>query len=274
MTDIPFSLRRTQGFTLVEISIVLVIVGLVVGGAVGGYVLIRAAELRGVITQQRAFEAAVQTFRLKYRALPGDMVTATDIWGAADANPANCPTAAAFGTCNGDGDGRIASRNAGSPQWYEMYRFWQQLSMAGLIVGEYTGLAGASRFHHVPGVNSPLAKVHGGTWSVYYTYINGLPGGPEYLVQTYYEDNTMYFGMAGPPVGFRGTAEEPLITPSDAFQIDSKMDDGRPGSGEVIGPAAASPLSPNCTTTSSAITALYRTTFANAACNLLFRTGF
>ena len=70
-----------SGFSLVELSIVLVILGLLTGGILAGQNLIRAAELRSVTTQFQNYHAAVMTFRDKYFALPGDMANAEDFWG-------------------------------------------------------------------------------------------------------------------------------------------------------------------------------------------------
>ena len=55
-----------QGFTLLELSIVLVVIGLIVGGTVVGKDLIRASELNSIITQQNKIQIALNTFKLKY----------------------------------------------------------------------------------------------------------------------------------------------------------------------------------------------------------------
>lgn len=61
------------GFTLIELSIVLVIIGLVIGGVLVGRTLITSAEIRGTISQIEKFDTATNTFRLKYGYLPGDI---------------------------------------------------------------------------------------------------------------------------------------------------------------------------------------------------------
>mgnify|MGYP001100732306 CR=1 FL=1 len=65
------------GFSLVELSIVLVILGLLVGGILGGKSLIKAAELRSISTEQAQWNTAIKAFRDKYFMLPGDMNNAT-----------------------------------------------------------------------------------------------------------------------------------------------------------------------------------------------------
>ncbi len=99
------------GFSLIELSIVLVILGLLTGGILTGQNLIRAAELRSVTTEFQTYQTAVMTFRDKYFALPGDMRNATDFWGSAGGGGqgAACSSANATtgSTCNGDGNGQI-----------------------------------------------------------------------------------------------------------------------------------------------------------------------
>ncbi|PZP85253.1 MAG: hypothetical protein DI582_06390 [Azospirillum brasilense] len=120
-----------NGFSLVELSIVLVILGLLTGGILGGQALIRAAELRSVTSEYTRWVTATQTFRDKYFALPGDMSNATAFWGTQDPTPATCattPSSSAL-TCNGSGDGLINPTS--SPGSNELFRFWQHLAMPG-----------------------------------------------------------------------------------------------------------------------------------------------
>jgi prepilin-type N-terminal cleavage/methylation domain-containing protein len=71
---------RHSAFTLVELSIVLVIIGLIIGGVLAGRDLIRAAELRSLVSEVERYNSAVNAFKLKYNCLPGDCATATNFW--------------------------------------------------------------------------------------------------------------------------------------------------------------------------------------------------
>ena len=71
------NLIQQAGFTLIELSIVLVIIGLIVGGVLTGQDLIRAAEIRATIGQYEKYNTAVNTFRTKYNGIPGDLLAAS-----------------------------------------------------------------------------------------------------------------------------------------------------------------------------------------------------
>lgn len=115
--------RVQSGFSLVELSIVLVILGLLTGGILGGQALIRAAELRTAMSDYSRYTAAVMSFREKYFALPGDMTNATAFWGD---NNTVCPDAGITngtpGTCNGNGDSNWGSQT-------EQFLVWQHLGV-------------------------------------------------------------------------------------------------------------------------------------------------
>jgi prepilin-type N-terminal cleavage/methylation domain-containing protein len=142
---LPMRLHRhnaqsSHGFSLVELSIVLVILGLLVGGILSGKSLIRASELRTVYTQAHGFATAASAFRDKYFYIPGDMPNATQFWGSAGGTGSDAPcfntVSTTAATCNGNGNGAIDDVAAAK---YESYRAWQQMANASLIQGSYSG---------------------------------------------------------------------------------------------------------------------------------------
>src|SRR2546423_8383967 len=90
--------KRLQGFTLVEIAIVLVIIGLLLGGILKGQEMITQAKIKNVIADFSGVSAAYHGYQDRYRAIPGDDPNAATRW-AAMTNPA--PVA-------GDGNGIVA----------------------------------------------------------------------------------------------------------------------------------------------------------------------
>jgi prepilin-type N-terminal cleavage/methylation domain-containing protein len=161
--------HRQWGFTLLELSIVLVIIGLLAGGIIAGRQMIRASELRAVMGEIDGYIKATKMFQDKYLALPGDMKNAEDYWGS----DAGCPNTASntvkkTETCNGNGDGRIGILDcSGSSEVYEWFRVWQQLSSSGLIEGKFTGAPGpVNDTDGVIGLNLPASKMDGVGYSL------------------------------------------------------------------------------------------------------------
>src|SRR6188472_935406 len=91
---------RQNGFTLIEIAIVLVIIGLLLGGVLKGQELITGARVRNLVAQQDGVKAAYFGFLDRYRALPGD-------YAAAATNISNVAATAACNNGNGNGNGQI-----------------------------------------------------------------------------------------------------------------------------------------------------------------------
>ena len=257
------------GFSLVELSIVLVILGLLVGGILAGQSLIHAAELRTVTRDYQNHLTAIQTFRGKYFQLPGDMNNAVKFWGAqagatTDGTDATCIalTAAATGTatCNGNGDNEVSGT---ATLYHEMFRFWQHLANAGLIEGSFSGVKGSgSAFEHLVGTNCPRGRIGISCWEAV-TYATVTGGGSSIL----------YDGSYGLTLilGTQWTAQQPLqglVKPEDAWNIDTKIDDGKPGVGILLGPKMGWG---SCTTSTTASSAEYDLDNISPECFFIFR---
>jgi prepilin-type N-terminal cleavage/methylation domain-containing protein len=232
----PFHERSLEsgasGFSLVELSIVLVILGLLTGGILTGQNLIRAAELRAVTTEFQTYQTAVMTFRDKYFALPGDMTNATDFWGSAGGSGTigdGCEAATGSGsqTCNGNNDGTIDVAGGGG-EYGENFTFWQHLVNAGLIEGSYTGITGSGgAADATPGENLPISKLSNAGWSIRGTIGSG---GSATLYAINY-GNAFIFGAKS---GSTGDMLGPTLLPEEAWNIDKKIDDGLPAYGQIV----------------------------------------
>ena len=227
---------KQSAFSLVELSIVLVILGLLVGGILAGQSLIRAAELRAVYTDLSKYATAHYAFRDKYFAIPGDMKNAVAVWGAADGGTgesAACATVDSRSlanpkqTCNGDGNGRIENIT----QSNEVYRYWHQLSNAGLIEGSFTGIAGPTSGGN-PGYNLPTSRmsllaIGSGWWPA--GDASGTHSGSTYEFDGYYGN---IYTVQGKRDDSLAPPQARVMRPEEMWNIDTKMDDGKPAIGK------------------------------------------
>lgn len=206
-------MRYQKGFSLVELAIVLVIIGLITGGILTGQELIRASELNSVSSDVNKIQVAINTFKLKYNGLPGDIPNASSYWTTC-ASPATL--------CNGNNDGVIGNVYANA--FVESARVWQILGLSGLISGSYPGTYGPVGDHdHLIGVTSPALKISGagmaiGSWGYQDTV---------WLYAGNYQ-NAIFLGSYTSGDYPQGN----FLTPTEAQSIDSKYDDGKPGVGK------------------------------------------
>ncbi len=215
-----FTLHRS-GFSLVELSIVLVILGLLTGGILSGQSLIRAAQMRAAFTETQHLLASMHTFRDKYFMLPGDLSNATSFWGIAAGtgsdNACRIFTSTDQKTCNGNGDGILAS-STGS---VETYRLWQHLANAGFIQGSYTGQGGS----YLPYINMLGSRVDSAAmWTIGNTACPGTGS------------SVTYDGTCGNRIALVRRQDPSFIatlSAEEVWNIDTKIDDGAPYSGRI-----------------------------------------
>jgi len=236
-------MKQIHGFSLLELSIVLVIIGLIAGGIVAGSSMIRAAEIRSVITDVERYKTATYTFRDKYLGLPGDLKNATAFWGAADTSGTGGECGDSYTdvgtgteTCNGDGDNRIFGYGTG---WSEVWRAWQHLANAELISGNYTGnqTSAGESFTELD-VNIPSTKT----------------GDAGYA---------MRLGILR--VGFGEGVDEPFVTGAEMWSIDKKLDDGKPLTGHIY--TFGNTTRPACSSTDVTATSEYLLDNESEGCN-------
>jgi prepilin-type N-terminal cleavage/methylation domain-containing protein len=228
--------NQRDGFTLIELSIVLVIIGLIVGGVLVGQNLISAAGVRATVTQIEKYNTAANTFREKYGFLPGDI---------------NASAAAQFGfaargsyTGEGDGNGLLEgivanapSANNGFSQTGETLMFWVDLSTAHLIDNGFTTATAtwipSSPYPSGSTLNAYLPPAKLGNGNYIYTFSGG------WLENAGSNNSRNYFGLALVTSIGQGSCPSCIfsqagLTVQQAQNIDQKVDDGLPFSGRVL----------------------------------------
>lgn len=259
-----------RAFSLVELAVVLVILGLLVGGILSGIALIHLAQLRSVVTEHSTILTAVNGFRDKYLALPGDFNGATAVWKWQLYGDSTCinrvsATAAEDGACDGNSNGIIdhsdGSSNSG---YYETSQFWYHLSRAGLLSANVRG--SAAGIADIPSQDYK-SRYPSGFWSAssYAGPAGNNWGAPDFFEAVPPVGNIMAFGHYW---GNSNMTSEPLMPNADAFWIDTKLDDGKPYSGSVIIPANW--IVPNC----GDGTTDYLLSNDGADCSLVFSGAF
>ena len=124
--------KQQSGFTLVEIAIVLVIIGLLLGGVLKGQELINSAKVKNMASDFRNVPLFIYGYQDKYKRLPGDDEGAVARWGAI--------------TANGDKNGAIGGTWDSVALADETVRFWQHIRLANLAAGstDFSTIASAS----------------------------------------------------------------------------------------------------------------------------------
>lgn len=184
---------KCGGLTLVEVTIVLVILGVVVQSVLKGQELIRNTRVRDIMVQQAGVEQAVLAFQDRYRAMPGDYVKA-------DAN-----IACSGGCLNGNGNGRVEAGTDGA--LHEDILAWQHMSAAGFLRDNY--VMEDSSATEPTTANSPTS-VYGGYLQVAFDQRWG------------HSTNAV----------LRHNVKTGNYVPAEVLaEVDRKIDDGLPGSG-------------------------------------------
>ncbi len=259
--------RTRAGFSLVELSIVLVILGLLVGGVLSGQSLIRAAELRSVTTQYQQYSTAIGSFKDKYFALPGDMSNAGSFWGT--------------GTCsNGDGDGMVDGSTTAASN--ETHCFWYHMAMATMVEGSY---APASWAAGVAGTTHPKAKLNSAGWNMRWAGTVAIDdisvGTTGAATNRLFEGDygNVFILMSGASIAAAGPSGG-VLKAEEAWNVDTKMDDGKPQLGSVTALESQSAAAGSgcglgaAATTATAVAAYDLTNTSTTACSLVFKSGY
>jgi prepilin-type N-terminal cleavage/methylation domain-containing protein len=197
-------MRKQSGFTLIEIAIVLVIIGLLLGGILKGQELITGAKVRNLIAQVDGVKAAFFGFQDRYRAYPGDYSQASaniaGVGGSSTPDP----------KFNGNGNGRIEDTNTDG--FREEVLVWDHLSHAGFITGTYIAATGAPDPKASPPSN---------------------PSNPyNVIIQLKYDE---VFADTGAPVKRHNVKTGNQIPVEIIAEVDRKVDDGNAFTGGFRG---------------------------------------
>ena len=229
-------MQGKRGFTLVEMSIVLVVVGIIVVGIVAGSSMIYGAKLRNVISEFDRYKEAVDAFEEQYKYYPGDFNEATQYWETAQ-----------------DGNGNWAIEGDTTERLYA----WNHLQQAGLIEGAFTGEVVKDAEPYRERVNIPgsiFAKNH-------------------YMIGTTASE-TDIFGRQGTFIQYSST-NTPLspwggaLPAKDAKYIDEKMDDGVASSGFIFGVDGLDATRGGCSAGQDDIAADYNLASDQAECRVV-----
>lgn len=232
---------KSSGFTLIELSLVLVIAGLLIGGVLAGQAMIEASKVYSLVGQTNKYLMAVQDFKERYNQLPGDIAD---------------PAATAAGLLprgnydgSGNGDGVIKGfygtpPNAGGgavfghPRSGEPSMFWVDLYASGAIDEPFTAAAPNVRIGSVPaagrslGQYMPKARIGGEN------YFSVWSGGyakrwndADHDGQNYLTVSVVRSFNGGGTDEIRGDTG---LSPALAYGVDLKTDDGLPQSGKIL----------------------------------------
>lgn len=213
---IPENSPRTHGFTLVEISIVAVIIGFLVGGIMVGTDLLSSARQRKLLSEMERIASAANTFRLRFGCVPGDCTAAQITAYGASFGGANCNGIAGV-TGNGYVE-MVGSAPAACIGYYncrcEQRTFADNLFNAGLVQNEF--------------VSSSMlrsdAYSKGMIWPANYYYSQGISD--HWLVIQSREPTGNFFMP-------NDNGDTTTISSNTSRQLDERVDDGNPLIGRV-----------------------------------------
>ncbi len=212
--------KSEKGFTLVELAIVMIIIGLLIGGVLKGQELVSNAQVTATISQIKGIEAATSTFRDSFGAFPGDLPNAT-------ARLANCTGTCQVGAASATVGNSQINQDPGAAMAVEGLAAFAMLAAADLINGvNATPIDATINF----GDESPETPIGGSGLVMGWGATNGTVTAE--LGQTWTAGH--YLAISPNPAADIGTATGTVaLTPLQALKIDNKLDNGMPNTGSV-----------------------------------------
>ncbi len=233
---------KSAGFTLIEMAIVLVVIGLIVGGVMAGQNMIQAANMRAQITDLQKYKTAVKLFDELYQGIPGDITNAVSLFGAT--------------TADGNGNGFV---EAATPMWLsklnpdngwydgERPQFFIQLYLAGLIAEKYDGTATLGMGYPKVRINQATGMFASGPWNWQNIGGNNQYGNTNDLTQSnlYLAINVAVPSRFNVDCACAFNDNAGIFSPEEMWEIEKKIDDSVPSTGKMIA-QAWSPSVPCC----------------------------
>ncbi len=213
--------QKQAGFTLVELAIVMIIIGLLIAGVLKGQQLIANARVTSTVAQVKGIDGATSTFRDMYNGIPGDLANAAT-------RLKNCAGSPICNAAAGDGNGQIGTAPTAA-SGTEARAFFPQLSLADLLTGINTAAATGSCA--TIGNCYPEAKTANGG-ALKPGYFGGGALGP--AANTNAAAGTYLTLMTLPEAAVTTAAGAQALTPNQAQRIDTKIDDGLANTGSVV----------------------------------------
>lgn len=191
--------KNLSGFTLTELAVSITIIGLLISSIIAGFSMVQSAKLRRLTTEFTQIFANIDLFNQLYSYYPGDMPNASDFWSSVN---------------NGNGNKTIDY----SPTEFEDLYFWQHLSAAEILPGNFTGDVISPLIRYEIGINSKKSSPYSNGGFMYRTEATAIYG---------FVGNALRFGK----VDSNGELLGGIFTAKDAYSIDIKLDDGKADSG-------------------------------------------
>jgi len=215
---------RQSGFTLIELSMSLVVIGLLVSGILLGKDLIESARIRSQITQ---YTIAYNTFREKYACIPGDCADYKSIFPEINtlSYGYSGSTAASGNGIIENGYGNNAVLTLFDFTNTEVGAFFAELSLANLTPSYFTQSSELNVGYPASVISPDMGFIVAGS-SVYFGYSG---------VKTSDWNNAWFFVMVDPAskIYWDGQVGSGIITSEKMKAIDDKTDDGLPLTGNV-----------------------------------------
>ena len=222
------------GFSLLELSLVMIVISLLIVVTVSARRLLLSAEIGHIVSNTNQLEYSVGVFVSIYESFPGDLSNATSYWKDAE-------------VMDGDGDNKIEVSE------YESTNALIQMSLAGIIKSQnwiYDNLYQAYVMESF--------DYGGATLVSKYTQAGSVRDGFDYAVE---EGNYIKFGSGD-------QYDDEIFTPTELYLIDSKIDNGNAHTGSMV-IKLSNDASDNCSDSNG----IYITTIKTDSCLSLYRIG-